>query len=112
MGIIYQNLNQFDNATKCYEKYLSNHPKQMEAYANLSFAYYKMGDYNNSISVNRKAIANVPENAFNPLVNIGKTYLKMQINDSALYYFGLAKQLNPTDPYVSQYIQQLSAPQK
>lgn len=112
MGIIYQNLNQFDNATKCYEKYLSNHPKQMEAYANLSFAYYKMGDYNNSISVNRKAIANVPENAFNPLVNIGKTYLKMQINDSALYYFGLAKQLNPTDPYVSQYIQQLSTPQK
>lgn len=112
MGIIYQNLNQFDNATKCYEKYLSNHPKQMEAYANLSFAYYKMGDYNNSIAVNRKAIANTPENAFNPLVNIGKTYLKMQVNDSALYYFGLAKQLNPTDPYVSQYIQQLSTPQK
>jgi tetratricopeptide (TPR) repeat protein len=107
MGIIYQNLEQYDRAVKCYEKYLSNHLKEEVAYANLSFAYYKLGQYEKSIEISRRSIAANPANSFNPTVNIAKTYLKMQANDSALYYFEQAQKLNPTDPNTAQFIEQL-----
>lgn len=107
MGIIYQNLEQYGRAVECYEKYLSNHLKEEVAYANLSFAYYKQGQYEKSIEISRRSIAANPANSFNPTVNIAKTYLKMQVNDSALYYFEQAQKLNPTDPNTARFIEQL-----
>ncbi|HRG87655.1 MAG TPA: tetratricopeptide repeat protein [Chitinophagales bacterium] len=107
MGIIYQNLEQYGRAAECYEKYLSNHQKEEVAYANLSFAYYKQGLYEKSIEVSRRSIAANPNNSFNPMVNIAKTYYKMQVNDSALFYFEQAQRLNPNDANTARFIQQL-----
>ncbi len=107
MGIIYQNLEQYGRAAECYEKYLSNHQREEVAYANLSFAYYKQGLYEKSIEVSRRSIAANPTNSFNPTVNIAKTYYKMQVIDSALFYFEQAQKLNPADPNTARFIEQL-----
>lgn len=109
MGIIYQNLEQFDRAAACYEKYLSNHLKEEVAYANLSFAYYKLGQYEKSIEISRRSIEANPANSFNPTVNIAKTYFKIQSNDSALYYFELAQKINPADINTARFIEQLKS---
>jgi len=96
MAIYQQNLGNLPLAVKWYERFLSKYPTQKEAYANLSFAYYKAGDYVSSIAVNQRAIQYLDDD-FEPLVNIGKVYFNMKETDSARYYLQRALQLRPAD---------------
>jgi tetratricopeptide (TPR) repeat protein len=106
MAIYQQNLGNLPLAVKWYERFLSKYPTQKEAYANLSFAYYKAGDFASSISVNQRAINNL-EDDFEPLVNIGKVYFNMKQTDSARYYLQRALQLRPADVNIKNTINAL-----
>ena len=44
------------------------------------------------MQVNHRALAANPE-AYEPIVNIGKTYLQMGLPDSAIHYFEVAQQV-------------------
>lgn len=94
MGVIHQNAGREKEAAECYEKYLPAHPFQMEVYANLSYSYFKQQLYDKSIATNQRALA-VNVAAFDPTINIAKTYKQMGVNDSALYYFERAQLIRP-----------------
>lgn len=94
MGVIYDYQKNPQDAIVCYEKFLSNHPQQMETYANLSFDYFKLKQFDKSIEVNHRALAAMPT-AFDPVINIAKTYRQMGVTDSALIYFEKAKVIRP-----------------
>ena len=94
MGIIHQNSGREKEAAECYEKYLPAHPYQMEVYANLSYSYFKQQMYDKSIATNQRALA-VNVSAFDPTINIAKTYKQIGAYDSALYYFERAQQIRP-----------------
>jgi tetratricopeptide (TPR) repeat protein len=94
MGIIYQNSGKEKEAAECYEKYLPAHLHQMEVYANLSYSYFKQQMYDKSIATNQRALA-VNVGAFDPTINIAKTYKQIGVKDSALYYFERAQLIRP-----------------
>lgn len=108
MGIIYQNKGMDKEAAQCYEKYLPAHPLQMEVYANLSYAYFKIEQFDKSIATNQRAIA-VSPNSFDPYLNIGKTYMHLKQTDSAIVYFEKAIALKPNDTGLAATIEQLKA---
>ncbi len=94
MGVIYDYQKNPQAAAVCYERFLSNHPQQLEAYANLGFDYFKLKQFDKSIEVNHRALAAMPT-AFDPVINIAKTYRQMGVTDSALIYFEKAKVIRP-----------------
>ena len=108
MGAIMHNKGQYNTAIVMYEKFLTQYPKQLEAYTNLSFAYFQMNDFENSIATNRRAIKMTGESFF-PTVNIAKTYMVMNQPDSAMVYLQQAIATQPNNPGVKSLIEQLKA---
>ncbi len=106
MATILHNKKEFTAAIPYYEKFLTQYPKQLEAYTNLSFAYFQLKDFDNSIATNRRAIT-ATGNAFYPTVNIAKTYTVMGKTDSALFYFEQAHAMQPNDGGVNLNIEKL-----
>lgn len=96
----------FAGAIPLYEKYLSKFPQNQSVYANLSFSYFMLKDYENAVSVNRRATQFFPY-AFEPYINTAKIFLSQQKNDSALYYFRKTQQLLPNDTKLKQTIAEL-----
>ncbi len=107
MATIMHNKGNYQAAIPLYKRYLSKNPLQSQAYANLSYAYYQMKDFDKSIEVNKRALAVTP-GAFSPLVNIGKTYIAENKPDSALLYFQMAHAVRPADNDVNHYIERFS----
>ncbi len=95
-------------AVQHYEKFIRKYPFQMEAYANLSFALFNLGQFENSIDVNRRALKVYPT-AFEAMVNIGKTFYHIHKYDSALYYFEKAKSVNPNNTDVMKMIEDVKS---
>ena len=108
MGAIMHNKGQYAAAIPLYQKFLTQYPKQIEAYTNLSFAYFKLNDFENSIAVNRKAMEMTGE-TYVPTVNIAKTFMVMSKPDSALVYWEQAHLMRPNDPGINNTIEQLKA---
>ena len=108
MGAIMHNKGQYAAAIAMYEKFLTQYPKQLEAYTNLSFAYFQLNDFENSIATNRRAIKMTGE-AFFPTVNIAKTYMAINQPDSAMIYLQQAIAIQPNNPGVKSLIEQLKA---
>lgn len=79
-----------------YEKCLAQDPYYEPAYANLSYAYYQLGDYDQSIQTNQNAIKRFPNSA-DPYINIGKALLTLNKPYDALNYFEQAYTLAPND---------------
>lgn len=96
----------FAGAIPLYEKYLSKFPQNQSVYANLSFSYFMLKDYDNAVSVNRRATQLFPY-AFEPYINTAKIFLSQQKNDSALYYFRKTQLLLPNDLKLKQTIVEL-----
>jgi tetratricopeptide (TPR) repeat protein len=107
MAAIMHNKGNYQAAIPLYEKYIRSNPLQMQAYANLSYAYFQMKDFDKSIEVNRRALAIAP-GSFGSLVNIGKTYIAENKPDSALLYFQMAHAVRPGDNDVNSYIARFS----
>jgi len=108
MGAILHNKGNYEAAIPMYRKFLTQYPKQIEAYTNLSFAYFKLNDFEKSIAVNREAIQATGEPFF-PTVNIAKTYMVMNMPDSALVYWEQAHAMKPNEATVNKSIEQLKA---
>ena len=108
MGAIMHNKGNYAAAIPMYKTFLTQYPKQIEAYTNLSFAYFQLNNFDSSIATNRHAIANTGL-PFIPTVNIAKTYGVMNQPDSSLYYFELAHQMQPNDAGVKAAIEQITA---
>jgi tetratricopeptide (TPR) repeat protein len=106
MAIIQHNKGNVEAAIPLYERFLTKYPHRIEAYSNLSFAYFTRKDYKQSIAVNEKAIANNPE-AIDPIINVAKTYMVMNEKDSALFYFRKANTLQPGRKELMQQIELL-----
>ena len=106
MATILHNKGQYEAAIPFYQKFLIKYPAQLEAYTNLSFAYFQLKDFEKSIATNRTAIT-ATGNAFYPTVNIAKTYTVMGQTDSALFYFEQAHAMQPNDGGVSLNIAKL-----
>ncbi|HWB63830.1 MAG TPA: tetratricopeptide repeat protein, partial [Chitinophagales bacterium] len=106
MAVILHNKGQYEAAIPLYRKYLETHRGHLEAYANLSYAYFQMKDYNNAIAVNKEALAVDPQ-AFNPAFNIAKTFMAMQQPDSALYYLKVAQKIDPNHSDVNALVNQM-----
>jgi tetratricopeptide (TPR) repeat protein len=71
-------------------------PKNLVVYNNLSYAYFRQGSLDKSIEINKKAIAQFPT-AYQPYLNVGKTYLNQNMLDSALVYIEKGYQYNTND---------------
>ena len=108
MAAIMHNKGNYSAAIPMYKMFLTQYPKQIEAYTNLSFAYFQLSNYDSSIATNRLAIINTGA-PFIPTVNIAKTYGVMNQPDSALYYFELAHNMQPNDAGVNSALAQIKA---
>lgn len=106
MATILHNKGRYAASIPLYQKFLTQYPNQLEAYTDLSFAYFQLKDFENSIATNRRAIA-VTGNVFYPTVNVAKTYTVMGQTDSALFYFEKAHALHPNDAGVNLNIEKL-----
>lgn len=108
MALILHNKGNIERAIPYYEKFLTKYKSQKEVYANLSFAYFGIKQYDKSIEVNKRALAMFPS-AFEPTVNIAKTYLNTNQKDSARVYFQKAAEINPNDANIRAVLHQLSS---
>jgi tetratricopeptide (TPR) repeat protein len=109
----YQNLGnllikqkKFEEAIPYFARLISLRPDEYSFYERLSYIYYAIHRYDESIAVNIRAserFINNPE----PLVNIGETYVAKNQPDSALLYLNKAGQISPGNPAIQQLIQKI-----
>jgi len=86
MGVVYEAENKLDSAIIAYQFVTEDNPLNITAFNNLSYCYFKKQEYRNAIETGRRSSFYHPTNT-DPIVNIGKTFLHIKENDSALYYF-------------------------
>ena len=92
-----------------YLEYASRHSLgSYQAFDKLSFAYFKINNYNQSIAVNLRAIATLPPQPA-PYTNIARVYIALNQMDSARVYLQKALPFNPNDQMVQSLLKQ-SAP--
>ena len=103
-AILLQENNQIQEAISYYLETIKRDSLYLEAYTNLSFLYFKEGELERSIKINRLASHNNPD-SYEPLLNIGKTYYQMNISDSARHYFKRAQLLNSNDDQLNKMLE-------
>lgn len=108
MAIIQDQKGNTASAVELYEKYLEKYPNHKEVYANLSYAYFKTRQFELSVKTNQRLLQRMP-NAYEPTVNIAKTYLEMGRNDSAYVYFLKSYEINPREQSIPVVLKQLEA---
>lgn len=87
--------NKFTEAIPYYKKAIEVHPKLM-VYANLSYDYFRLNDFENSIAVSRSASKDFP-NTYQPYFNMAKVYYRINQRDSAIANFEKAYRYNEND---------------
>jgi tetratricopeptide (TPR) repeat protein len=87
--------NKFAEAIPYYKKAIEIRPKLM-VYANLSFDYFRLNDFENSLAVSRDASKDFP-NAYQPYFNMAKVFMRMGARDSAIANFEKAYRYNEND---------------
>lgn len=96
LGVVLTEAGRAQEAEQAYRRAIQKDSSFIQAYTNLSYLYYMQQRYAESIGVNELAARRFP-NAYEPLVNLGRTYLKLQDNERALYYLEKAAAANPSD---------------
>lgn len=96
IAIILHNQGKLEEAIPYYERFLVKNPKRKEAYANLSFAYYKLKEYEKAIETNRRLL-NILPGAYEPTINIAKTFVMLNEADSAIVWLEKCYVMRPTD---------------
>jgi len=89
IGIIYlQHFDETQKAIEFFERAVKVDPLYSEAYNNLGFAHYKLGNFETAISFYKKSLSNLiystPEKSF---INLGNAYYRMGKYDLALYSY-------------------------
>jgi tetratricopeptide (TPR) repeat protein len=108
IGEILSTQGKFAEAVPYFIHVINDQPTDYNGYDKLSFAYFKLNEFDKSLEVNKEAIRQMPL-IVDPYVNIGRTYLGMQQSDSARYYFQKANEMFPGNPMVQQFLQQIGS---
>ncbi len=87
--------NKYAEAIPYYKKAIEIRPKLM-VYANLSYDYFRLNDFEGSIAVSRSASKDFP-NAYQPYFNMAKVYNRIGQRDSAIANFEKAYKYNEND---------------
>lgn len=107
IGDIYFEKQDFASAIPYYQKVIALMPDEYYAYEKVSYMYFMLKNYEQSIATNRLAARNLPALP-DPYINIARTYVGMNRLDSATYYLQAALQVSPNNPGIQQMIQQLN----
>lgn len=91
-------------AVPFYQKYIALTPTVYDGYGKLSFIYYQLKDYENSIATNKLATEKIP-NLPDPYINIGQLYMANKQNAEARYWFLKADSLtNGSNPNIKEML--------
>ncbi len=90
-----------------YEFALLKSPKDITIYNSLSFAWYRLKDYNRSLAILRTAHNNFPDKP-EPAINIAKTFINVMMKDSAMVYLEKALERKPNDRKILESLVTLS----
>lgn len=104
VGEILFQLKKYPDAIPYFKYVIQSRPLDYIGYDKLSYLYFSMKFYDQSISVNRQASVNIP-GIIDPYVNIAQVYLSMNKNDSALYYLHLSDSLLPGNQRIKNLMQ-------
>ncbi len=96
LGVVLSEAGRQKEAEDAYLKAIQKDSMFMQAYTNLSYLYYLQERYPESLAINIAALKRF-STAYEPLVNLGRTYMKIQDNERALYYFEKAAAVNRSD---------------
>ena len=76
---------QLKEAVPFYQKYIELTPNDYDGYGKLSYIYFQLKDYENSIAINIQAAEKLP-NLPDPFINIGQLYLANKQNSDARFW--------------------------
>ena len=107
IGELYFSQGKLKDAIPYFEHVISVRSTESLGYDKLSFIYYQLKEYDKSVAVNKEGIRLVP-NYIDGYMNIGRTYINMNMADSATYYLNRAIQMNPENPGPRQLLQTIS----
>jgi tetratricopeptide (TPR) repeat protein len=93
-GDNYNNLEQYDQAIACYQKYIADNPNDTIVYSHIGNAYYKLKQYDQAINCFQKYITINPNDA-NGYYNMGNTYYNLKKYERAINCFQKAIDINP-----------------
>jgi tetratricopeptide (TPR) repeat protein len=108
VGEILFQLKKYPEAIPYFKYVIKARPLDYIGYDKLSYLYFSMKLYEQSIAVNRQALVRIP-GIIDPYVNIGRVYSSLNRSDSALYYLHLADSLLPGNQQVQNLIQSTNA---
>lgn len=101
-GLAYANHNQWDSALVYFERARQTAKKEDLKYqesvalGNVAYSHVKHGNYNTALRLSKEAIKMMPADGFLNTIsikhNLLEAFYKLNMPDSALYYFGLYKE--------------------
>lgn len=103
---LYFDQNNIDKSNQHLAAYIRVSPTDYTGYSKLSYNYFVIKDYQNSIAVNKQAIRNIPS-LVEPYVNMAYAFNQMGIKDSALIYLREANLIAPNNAAVQNAIRQV-----
>lgn len=109
MAFIYENRGDMDSAVWAYDRAITLRGDDLSVFTNYSFLLFRMKRLEESVAVNRKAMQFHPQ-SWEPVMNIGKTFIALQQFDSAEVYFTRAHALNNQSPTWEQVKAGLGSP--
>lgn len=106
LGDLYFSKNAIERANMYLAHYIQLVPNDYAGYSKLSYNYYLLKQYDQSVEINRNAISKIPGLAA-PYINIAQIFLETNQRDSARIYLLKAKELSPNDVGLATKINQL-----
>jgi len=95
LGMAYRQEGKYDKAIECYERILKNNPNQIKAIFSLANIYNDMGDFNRAVKMNEEVMKAYPSLDM-PYINIGNYYMLKTDTATAVHYWELAAERNPS----------------
>jgi type IV pilus assembly protein PilF len=88
LGVVYAEMRNWDEAVKCFKEALRNplYASPALAYANLGYAYYMIGDYDNAQKALKESLLRNPVSP-RAMYTLGLVYLKTHDNEAAIEEF-------------------------
>ncbi len=99
LGDLYFTKNNLEKSNNYFSIYIRKVPNDYKGYNKLSYGYFLMKKYEQSIEVNKNAIVQFPTLA-DPYINIGRTFVEMNQKDSARLYLYKARDIDPNNQTV------------
>ncbi len=107
LGNLLQSTGKNSEAIYYYQKVTQYSPSDFNGYNKLSYTYYLLNDFENSIAVNKRAARFFPTLP-DPLINIGVAFQAMNKRDSAAIYLQQALTVDPTNKAAQNLLQKNS----